>query len=179
MYKILWIDDEVLILRSYIHFLAERGYKLTMTTNVEDGMLLLKENKFDAILLDQHMPGIDGLKALQMIKELYANLPVIMVTKDEEDKTMSQAIAEKVDDYLIKPVNPNQILLAFKKLFKKEYLQYNNLLGSFLNTFNSFQTQIEEASTWEEWEVINQFLCKWRISFEKEDQGGKNFIGAA
>jgi CheY-like chemotaxis protein len=115
MAKLLWVDDEIEQLRPHLLFLEKKGYEVETVTNGIDAIDLCREQSFDLVLLDELMPGISGLETLQRIKEINPALPVVMVTKSEEEHIMEQAIGQKIADYLIKPVNPNQILLTLKK----------------------------------------------------------------
>ena len=114
-YKLLWADDEIELLNAHIIFLQGKGYEVTKVTNGPDAIEACKEEAFDLILLDENMPGLTGLETLTRIKQLHPTTPVVMVTKSEEEDIMEQAIGSKIADYLIKPVNPNQILLTLKK----------------------------------------------------------------
>ena len=112
---ILWADDEIDLLKLHVLFLEEKGYKVTTATNGDDAIELVKENHYDIVFLDENMPGKTGLDTLDIIKTIDSNLPVVMITKSEAEDIMEQAIGAKINDYLIKPVNPNQILLTIKK----------------------------------------------------------------
>ena len=112
---LLWVDDEIELLKAHLLFLEKKGYEVMTVTNGSDAIDLCKQHNFDLVLLDEQMPGLNGLETLRRIKELQPALPVVMVTKSEEEHIMEQAIGQKIADYLIKPVNPNQILLALKK----------------------------------------------------------------
>jgi len=114
--KILWVDDEVDHLKPHILFLEEKGYILTSSTNGPDAIALTESESFDLVLLDQFMPGIDGMTTLREIKDVKPTLPVIMITKSEEEDLMDEAISEKVAQFLIKPVNPTQIFMACKQV---------------------------------------------------------------
>ena len=116
--KILWVDDEIELLKPHFLFLKGKGYHTTACNNGQDALLTLQNKTFDVVLLDENMPGLGGLETLNEIKLQSPNLPVIMITKNEEEQIMEEAIGAKISDYLIKPVNPNQILLALKKLFE-------------------------------------------------------------
>jgi len=113
--QLLWVDDEMELLKAHVIFLEKKGYEVTTVSNGPDAIDLCRERNFDLVLLDEQMPGLSGLETLQRIKELHPALPVVMVTKSEEENIMEQAIGQKIADYLIKPVNPNQILLTLKK----------------------------------------------------------------
>ena len=113
--NILWADDEIDLLKPHIMFLEERGYKLVSANNGATALDLVSEQHFDLVFLDENMPGLSGLETLVQIKNKQPNLPVIMITKSEEESIMEEAIGSKISDYLIKPVNPNQILLSIKK----------------------------------------------------------------
>ena len=115
MIQILWADDEIDLLKPHIIYLEKKGYGVTSAKSGDEALDLLEENSYDLIFLDENMPGLSGLETLTIIKEKYANIPVIMITKSEEESIMEEAIGSKIADYLIKPVNPNQILLAIKK----------------------------------------------------------------
>ncbi|MAB95279.1 MAG: two-component system response regulator, partial [Flavobacteriales bacterium] len=115
MIKILWADDEIELLKPHIIYLESKGYNLTSAKSGDEALEILDLNTFDLIFLDENMPGLNGLETLTIIKEKYANVPVIMITKSEEESIMEEAIGSKIADYLIKPVNPSQILLAIKK----------------------------------------------------------------
>ena len=115
--KILWIDDEIEILKSHFLFLSDRGYNIMPCNNGQDAIDIIDTQDFDAVLLDENMPGLSGLETLQEIKNKKPLLPVIMITKNEEERIMEDAIGGKISDYLIKPVNPNQILLFFRFTF--------------------------------------------------------------
>ena len=113
--KILWADDEIDLLKPHILFLESKGYEMSTVTSGRDAIEAVKKNEYDLVFLDENMPGINGLEALAQIKQLKPNLPIIMITKNEEEHIMEEAIGAKIADYLIKPVHPNQILLALKK----------------------------------------------------------------
>ena len=118
--KLLWVDDEIEMLRAQILFLEKKGYEVVKASNGSDAIDWCQNQYFDLILLDENMPGISGLETLQRIKEILPDVPVVMVTKSEEEDIMNQAIGSKIADYLIKPVNPNQILLSLKKNIHKK-----------------------------------------------------------
>ncbi len=118
---LLWIDDEIELLKAHVLFLKQKGYEVITVSNGFDGIEQCKQHSFDLILLDEMMPGITGLETLQQIKEITPSTPVVMLTKSEEEDIMNQAIGSKIADYLIKPVNPNQIILSLKKnIHRKE-----------------------------------------------------------
>ncbi len=121
--KILWVDDEIDLLKPHILFLKERGYQTTPCSNGRDALELLTNKDFDIVLLDENMPGLNGLETLQEnLKIINPNLAVIMITKNEEEQLMNEAIGAKISDYLIKPVNPNQILHSLKKILNHKRL---------------------------------------------------------
>jgi len=112
---ILWTDDEIDILTSHILFLEEKGYIVETANNGKDAIELVREKEFDLVFLDENMPGLSGLETLKEIKVIAPNIPVVMITKSEEENIMEEAIGSNIDDFLIKPVNPHQILLSIKK----------------------------------------------------------------
>ena len=120
--KILWIDDEIDHLKPHILFLQEKGYDITTSSNGKDGLDKVSSYSFDLILIDQFMPGIDGMETVEKIKISNPSIPIIMITKSEEEWLMDEAIYKKIDHLLIKPVNPNQILLSLKKNLKEKEL---------------------------------------------------------
>ena len=118
---LLWVDDEIDLLKAQIFFLEKKGYEVVTVTNGTDAIDQFAQHSFDLVLLDEMMPGLSGLETLQRLKEMQPGVPVVMVTKSEEENIMDQAIGSKIADYLIKPVNPNQILLSLKKnIHRKE-----------------------------------------------------------
>ena len=114
--KILWVDDEIDSLKSQIMFLENKGYEVTTKTNGFDAVEYVKDNVVDVVLMDESMPGITGLQTLQQIKEVNSAIPVVLITKNEAENIMDEAIGSQISDYLIKPVNPNQVLLSLKKI---------------------------------------------------------------
>ena len=112
---ILWADDEIDLLKPHVIFLEEKGYRISTVNNGHSALDKVKSQHFDLVLLDENMPGLSGLETLNKIKELHPSLPVVMITKSEEEQIMEEAIGSKISDYLIKPVNPKQILLSIKK----------------------------------------------------------------
>ena len=122
--RLLWVDDEIDLLRAHILFLEKKGYDVSTASNGSDALELCEKEDFDLIFLDENMPGLSGLETLSQLKERGVNTPVVMVTKNEEENIMDQAIGAKIADYLIKPVNPNQILLSIKKnIHRREIVQ--------------------------------------------------------
>jgi len=115
--ELLWIDDEIDLLEAHIIFLNQKGYQVTKAHSGQDALSLLKDSSFNIVLLDENMPGMSGIEVLSEIKQVHPGLPVIMITKSEEENIMEEAIGAKIADYLIKPVNPNQILLALKRIW--------------------------------------------------------------
>ena len=134
--SILWVDDQIDLLKAHIIFLRDKGFQVTSCNNGSESIELIKNNLYDIILLDENMPGISGIETLEQIKILRPNLKVIMITKNEAEDIMEQAIGKQISDYLIKPVNPNQILLSFG-LLKNEKSSSTDLPSFFFMNFKS------------------------------------------
>ena len=145
--QILWADDEIDLLKPHILFLNNKGYEVTTVTNGRDALDLLQSQNFDLIILDENMPGISGLEALQQIKIAQPNVPVIMITKSEEENIMNQAIGSEIADYLIKPVNPMQILLSIKKNLHSSDLVAEKVQSDYQQEFMRISQMINMAAT--------------------------------
>ena len=165
-HKILWADDEIEHLQSHIIFLRDKGYDITSTTNADDAIALIKNQKFDLLLLDEMMPGKDGLTTLNEIKEISPNLPVIMITKSEEEKLMEDAIGGKIDDYLTKPVNPSQILMACKKILEGRKITGEQISRNYTIQFSEISRKLMEALTPKDWMDIHLKLTEWEIELD-------------
>ena len=164
--NILWIDDEIQFLKPHIIFLEKKGYNVDFVHSGEDGIELLKIKSFDIILLDEMMTGMDGLETLKKIKKNQPDIPVIMITKNEEEWLMDEAIASDIENYLIKPVNPSQILMACKNTLDSKKIIANVTSEKYLETFNLLNQKINEVSNLEDWYKIYDILTDWEIKFD-------------
>ena len=164
--KILWIDDEIDLLKPHSLFLEKKGYETTMINNATDALEEIEIQNFDAVLIDENMPGLSGLEALPKIKELKPNLPVIMVTKSEEEHIMEDAIGSHIADYLIKPVNPNQILLSLKKILDSSKIISEKTVVNYQQEFRNISMQIMNARDFADWEDIYKKIVYWELELE-------------
>ncbi len=165
----MWVDDEVEQLRAHLMFLEKKGYEVITVTNGTDAIDQVKENNFDLVLLDEQMPGLSGLETLQRIKELHPALPVVMVTKSEEEDIMNQAIGQKIADYLIKPVNPNQILLTLKKNIHREEIETEVTQTQYQQQFQQIAMQIMDCRSWQDWVEVYKKLVHWELELSSTD----------
>ncbi len=161
--RILWADDEIDLLRPHILFLEEKGYEIVTVNSGQDAIDACEEEDFDLIFLDENMPGLTGLQTLSQIKSTYPDIPVIMITKSEDEGIMTNAIGKKIADYLIKPVNPNQILLSIKKNLHKRNIIAEVTLESYREEYNHISGQIAMASTPEDWMEVYRKISYWDI----------------
>lgn len=161
---ILWADDEIDLLRPHILFLQNKGFEVVTVTNGRDALDAIAQQNFDLIILDENMPGISGLETLQEIKVVQPNVPVIMITKSEEENIMNQAIGSEIADYLIKPVNPMQILLSIKKNLHSVNLVEQKVSDDYRQQFMKISQQISAASTIDDWYNIYNMLVRWELS---------------
>ena len=166
---LLWIDDEIELLRAHILFLKGKDYEVDTVTNGRDALDRCRERSYDLILLDENMPGLTGLETLSLIKEVQPTVPVVMVTKSEEEDIMNQAIGAKIADYLIKPVNPNQILLALKKNIHKKDIISETVNTSYQQNMGRIAMQISDANTQEDWVEVYKNLVFWELELEHAD----------
>ena len=170
--KILWIDDEIDMVKPHILFLEDKNFDVTSVTNGNDGINLVEKNDFDIVLLDEMMPGLDGLETLTEIKKIRSSLPVVMVTKNEEENLMNKAISQQITDYIIKPVNPNQILMSIKKILMSDEIRKNRL-GEEYSQFSAWLNQkLFSLPNWKDWIEIYRKIVDWDIkldSFNYED----------
>lgn len=169
--RILWADDEIDLLKPHILFLKNRGYDVTTANNGEDALEIARTCPPDLIILDENMPGLSGLETLAKIKLILPHIPVVMITKSEEENIMDQAVGSKIADYLIKPVNPNQILIAIKKLLHSEELVTAKTTRDYSSEFGAIGMKINSASTLEEWSEIYSLLVHWEIELASSDSG--------
>ena len=162
--RILWVDDEVEHLKPFVIFLNERGYKVKTVSNGADAVDIIVKEKYDLILLDEMMPGMDGLTTLKEIKKINAAIPVVMVTKSEEEGLMEDAIAAHIADYLIKPVNPNQIIMAIKKIFQADEIRRNKIGAEYSKFSAQLNQKLFSSPNWDEWIKIYQEICNWDLT---------------
>ena len=160
---LLWVDDEIELLKAYIIFLEKKGYEVITATNGSDAIDMCSERTFDLIFLDENMPGLSGLETLTQIKEINSTIPVVMVTKSEEENIMNQAIGSKIADYLIKPVNPNQIYLTIKKHLHKKDLEAEVMDTSYRQNFGKIGMQINDSYSLDEWKDVYRKLVYWEL----------------
>lgn len=169
MQKILWADDEIDLLRPHILFLEKKGYSLTTVSNGRDALDALDAEPFSLVLLDENMPGLTGLETLQLINHKHPDIPVIMITKSEEENIMDQAIGSQIADYLIKPVNPTQIWLALKKNLNKTELVAAQTNTSFMQDFRRLSTDIAMAQNIDDWYAVYRALVSWEMKIADAD----------
>lgn len=170
--SILWVDDEIDLLKPHIMFLEQKGFKVTAISNGEDAIDELDEQDFDVVFLDENMPGLNGLETLSRIKQKRASLPVVMITKSEEEHLMEDAIGSKISDYLIKPVNPNQILLSLKKILDVKRLVSEKTTMNYQQEFREIAMSLAQCNSWEDWEDLYKKLVYWELELERiQDQG--------
>ncbi len=169
---ILWVDDEVEFLRPHILHLESRGYILHSVTNGEDAIDFVRDQEVHLVLLDESMPGMGGLETLSRIKELKPNLPVVMVTKNEEEALMEEAIGEKIADYLTKPVNPSQILLVAKKVLQGSSILRNRTSQDYIQEFNSVSMALQGPLNVDDWVDIYRKLVEWELELDLHPELG-------
>lgn len=167
--RLLWVDDEIDLLTAHILFLQKKGYEVTTCSNGRDAIDLCRANDFDLILLDENMPGLSGLETLDGIKSLAPNVPVVMVTKNEEEDIMDQAVGSQIADYLIKPVRPNQILLALKKNIHERELRTEVAQTGYRQDFSRIGMQLSDNLTADEWAELYKRLVRWELELSETD----------
>jgi CheY-like chemotaxis protein len=170
MINILWADDEIDLLKPHIIYLEGKGYNLTAAKSGDEALDLLEINNFDLIFLDENMPGLSGLETLSIIKEKYRNIPVIMITKSEEESIMEEAIGSKIADYLIKPVNPSQILLSIKKNIDTTRLVEEKTTRNYQQEFRNISMTLSASLNKEQWYDIYKKLTYWELELERSGE---------
>ena len=177
-YKLLWADDEIELLNAHVIFLQNKGYDVTQVTNGLDAIEACKEETFDLVLLDENMPGLSGLETLVKIKEIQPEIPIVMVTKSEEEDIMEQAIGSQIADYLIKPVNPHQILLALKKNIHKKEIVAEQTNSAYQQNFGKLGMLISDSLTTEDWINVYRKLVYWEFELENAESGMHEMLKA-
>lgn len=165
--RILWVDDEIDILHPHILFLQSKGYELDTVYNGSDAVEMVRNNHFDIIFLDENMPGLSGLETLSQIKIIEPNVPVVMITKSEEENIMDEAVGAKITDYLIKPVNPRQILLSLKKNIDQRRLVTQQTTSAYQSEFAQIGMRINERLTYNEWIDTYRKLVFWELELSE------------
>ena len=174
--KILWIDDEIHHLKPHILFLEEKGYEITQASNGQDGTVLTEKNDFDLILLDQSMPGLDGMETLSILKKIRSNIPVIMITKTEDEWLMDEAITSQVEQFLIKPVNPSQIFMACKQILEMIKLREEKITSDYLKEFQEINSRLQNDLSSDDWWQLYDQLVNWQIKFDQYKDTGLGSI---
>ncbi len=174
--QILWADDEIELLKPHILFLETKNYQVTPVKSGDEAIEKVEENHFDVVFLDENMPGISGLDALVSIKKLRKSLPVVMITKSEEEHIMEEAIGGEISDYLIKPVNPNQILLSLKKILDNSRLVSEKSTNEYQKEFREIGMQISDRLDASEWVDIQKKLVYWDLKLSAGEESGMGEI---
>lgn len=170
--RILWVDDEIDLLRPHMLFLNERHYDVTPISNGDDAIALCRKEHFDLVLLDEMMPGRDGLSTLEEIASIHPNLPVVMITKNEEERLMDEAIGHKIADYLIKPVNPNQILSVCKRILDAKKIREGWAVRDYIVEFNKIRERLCRPMTWQDWADVHRLLSEWDVELDRYQDAG-------
>jgi len=174
--RLLWADDEIDLLKPHILFLEDKGFEVITVCSGQDAIDCCKEQHFDIIFLDENMPGLSGLETLAVIKDLRPNIPVVMITKSEEESIMNQAIGSKIADYLIKPVNPNQILLSIKKNLHKTEIISQTTTSGYQQEFGKIGMQINDSLTTEDWKEVYKKLVYWDLELMESQAGMSDLL---
>lgn len=164
--SVLWADDEIDLLKPHILFLKDKGYNITTATSGDEALELVEKNSFSVVLLDENMPGLSGLETLNRLKSKHSDLPVIMITKSEEEYLMEDAIGSKISDYLIKPVNPNQILLSLKKTLDNKRLISEKTTSNYQQEFRQIGMTMGDRLSWPEWVEVYKKLVYWELELD-------------
>ena len=168
--KILWADDEIDTLKPQLFFLEKKGYKVVTVSNGHDALELLETHSdFDVVFLDESMPGITGLETLEKLKDINPNIPVVMITKNEAENLMEEAIGAQINDYLIKPVNPNQILLSLKKIIDNKRLVSEKTATDYQQEFRNILMEINSGLNFETWKDIYLKIIKWELKISQHN----------
>ena len=170
--RLLWVDDEIELLRSHIIFLTEKGYEVDTAMNGEDAVSCVKEKSYDLIFLDEMMAGMGGLETLGQIKEINQNIPVVMITKSEEETLMDEAIGGKIQDYLTKPVNPSQVLLVCKKILEGKKITGQYAAKDYLMDFNQISQALMQNLDFSEWIDIYLKMVNWEVELDLHSEIG-------
>lgn len=170
--KILWADDEIELLKPHILFLEQKGYEVTTSNNGDDALDMLKEEPFDIVFLDENMPGMSGIETLTKIKVLQPHLPVVMITKSEEETIMEDAIGSRIADYLIKPVKPNQILLSLKKNLEDKKIVSEKKTFAYQQEFRNIGMEISNDLDYNQWSEIYKKLIRWELELQQSSDEG-------
>ncbi len=173
-YRILWADDEIELLKPHILFLEQKGYNVTPVNSGSDALEEIDHNSFDIVFLDENMPGMSGLETLNYIKSTHPNIPVVMITKSEEEEIMEEAIGAKIADYLIKPLNPNQILLSVKKILDNKRIISEKTNKGYQMEFQQLAMQVMDAQDFNDWSDIYKKLVYWEL--EIDDTEDKSMV---
>lgn len=168
--SILWADDEIDLLKPHILLLEQRNYEITAVTSGVEAIDAVKEKSFDIVFLDENMPGLTGLETLEKIKKVKSGLPIVMITKSEEENVMDEAIGGQIADYLIKPVNPNQILLSIKKILDSSRLVSENVTTKYRQDFVDLSMRVNDNLDMDGWEQLYKDLIYWELELEKSDE---------
>jgi CheY-like chemotaxis protein len=165
--RILWADDEIDLLKPQVMFLESKGYEVVMVTNGHDAVdECATGNEFDVVFLDESMPGINGLETLARIKQINPNLPIVMITKNEAETVMEEALGSQITDYLIKPVNPNQIWLTLKKILDNKRLVREKTSSDYQQEFRQIFMQLQSGMDYIEWAEIYQKIISWELKID-------------
>jgi len=175
---LLWVDDEIDLLKPHVMFLQSKGYEVSTVTNGQDALDLCRETTFDLIFLDENMPGLSGLQTLPLIKEICPTVPVVMITKSEEENIMDMAIGSKIADYLIKPVNPNQILLSLKKNLHQKEIVTEVANTGYQQNFGKIGMQINDSFTYTDWMEVYKRLVYWELELEGAESSMTEMLAA-
>jgi CheY-like chemotaxis protein len=170
--RILWADDEIVMLKPHIIFLEEKGFEVVAVNSGSEALDRLAEEYFDIIFLDEQMPGLSGIEVLEKIKEIQPNLPVVMITKSEEESIMEDAIGSNIADYLIKPVKPSQILLSLKRNLENKKLAGEKATQTYQQEFREIGMRLQDRLSPGEWIEVYRKLVRWDIELEKSDDEG-------
>ncbi|MET2984978.1 T9SS response regulator signal transducer PorX [Aureibaculum conchae] len=170
--KILWVDDEIELLKPHLLFLEKKNYDVSTCNNGAEAIEYVDDGNFDVVFLDENMPGLSGIETLSKIKAKLPNLPIVMITKSEEEYIMEEAIGSKIADYLIKPVNPNQILLSLKKNLDHSRLVSEKTTSTYQQEFRKISLDLAMVNTFEEWIELYKKLVHWEIELESIDDPG-------
>ena len=173
---LLWADDEMELLRPHLLFLEKKGYEVVTVTNGLDAIEECRQRSFDLVLLDEMMPGLTGIETLQRIKEIQPTVPIVMVTKSEEEDIMNQAVGQNISDYLIKPVNPNQILLTLKKFIHKREIVAEVTQTAYQQQFQQLSIQMMDCRTWDDWTDMYRQLVKWELQLSATDSAMSDML---